>query len=316
MNLIEQEAAIDASASARATAASAKSRRAMKRYLLVALAMICAVVGFAAWTAQRLPECTVIGFELWQLIAIICILCLSGLMSGLSGFGFSAVGSSCLLFIPPKLGVPLLMALSTANQFMSLSQLREDMPKNWREAWPRGAGPYILGGLAGVPIGIWLLNHLPASKLMVVFGVILTAYSVYSLLKPSHLQMKDPGSAASGMTVGFIGGTVGGFTAFPGAAVVVWTGLRNLPKKMTRSIVQPYILALQVMSLATTAYAYPSIFGGRFWTLLAVTMPIVLPGTIGGVLLYRRISDINFKRISFILLGLSGAGLLLKALLK
>jgi uncharacterized membrane protein YfcA len=253
---------------------------------------------------------------LWQLIAIVAILCLSGLMSGLSGFGFSAIGSSCLLFIPPKLGVPLLMALSTANQLMSVSQLRQDMPKTWKEAWPAGAGPYVLGGVLGVPLGIWLLNHMPAAKLMLVFGVILTLYSVYSILKPVGMKMKGPTGSGSGIGVGFIGGTVGGFTAFPGAAVVVWTGLRNLPKQMTRAIVQPYILVLQVMSLATTAYAYPSIFARHFWILLAITMPIVLPGTIGGVFLYRRVSDVNFNRISLILLGLSGVGLLVKVLLK
>jgi hypothetical protein len=70
------------------------------------------------------------------------------------------------------------------------------------------------------------------------------------------------------------------------------------------------------MSLATTAYAYPAVFGRHFWTLLVITMPIVLPGTIGGVYLYRRVSDVNFKRISLVLLGLSGIGLLVKVLLK
>jgi uncharacterized membrane protein YfcA len=208
------------------------------------------------------------------------------------------------------------MALSTANQFMSLGQLRQDMPKSWAEAWPEGSAPYIFGGVIGVPLGIWLLNHLPAPKLMLVFGVILTLYAVYSLAKPAHAKTKGAGGAASGMAVGFIGGTVGGFTAFPGAAVVVWTGLRNLPKRATRAIVQPYILVLQIVSLATNAYAHPNIFGRRFWLLLAITMPVVLPGTIGGVLLYKRISDVNFKRISFFLLGLSGVGLLIKVLLR
>src|SRR5205085_642015 len=117
---------------------------------------------------------------------------------------------------------------------------------------------------------------------------------------------------ASGFTVGFIGGAIGGFTAFPGAAVVVWTGLRDLPKSINRGIVQPYILVTQVMSLAYNAYVYPNSFTHRFWLLLAVTMPIVLPGTFGGVMLYRHISDVNFKRVSFLLLGLSGLTLLLR----
>jgi hypothetical protein len=33
-------------------------------------------------------------------------------------------------------------------------------------------------------------------------------------------------------------------------------------------------------------------------------------------MLYKRISDVNFKRITFILLGLSGVGLVIKVLLK
>jgi hypothetical protein len=40
----------------------------------------------------------------------------------------------------------------------------------------------------------------------------------------------------------------------------------------------------------------------------------VLPGTLGGVWLYRRISDVNFRRISFFLLGVSGVTLLAKAI--
>jgi uncharacterized membrane protein YfcA len=283
---------------------------------IIGIAGVALAAAILLFASHQLYAGTVIGLPLWQLIAIIEILCLAGLMSGLSGFGFSAIGSSCLLFIQPKLGVPLLMALSTANQFMSVSQLREDMPKNWREAWRGGPAPYVMGGLVGVPIGLWLLNHLPASRLMLVFGAILTVYSLYSLFKRPSTLVRAAGGSVSGVAVGFVGGTIGGFTAFPGAAVVVWTGLRNLPKRMTRSIVQPYILVLQVVSLALNAYVNPAIFAARFWLLLTVTVPFVLPGTIGGVSLYRRISDVSFRRVSFILLGLSGAGLLLKVLLK
>ncbi len=291
--------------------------RAGKKMLWMAVGTTAVIVSaLALWMAHGLSSQTFVGFPLWQMIAIVEILFLAGVMSGLSGFGFSAIGSSCLLFMSPKLGVPLLMALSTANQFMSLSQLRKDMPKTWKDAWPNGTVPYVLGGVIGVPLGIWLLNHLPAGKLMLVFGAFLTLYAAYSLLKPASAKLKVTGGAASGITVGFIGGTVGGFTAFPGAAVVVWTGLRDLPKQVTRSIVQPYILVLQIISLAVTACVYSSTFGSRFWVLLAITLPIVLPGTISGVLLYRRISDLNFRRVSFILLGISGVGLLVKVLLK
>jgi uncharacterized protein len=58
---------------------------------------------------------------------LLLILGLSAMVSGLSGFGFSAIGAICLWLLPPTLAVPLLMALSSANQMMSLGQIRADM---------------------------------------------------------------------------------------------------------------------------------------------------------------------------------------------
>src|SRR5437763_1110889 len=104
-------------------------------------------------------------------------------MSGLSGFGFSAVGALCLILLPPKLGVPLLMTLSAANQLMSLRQLKADM-KPMRQWWPDGPAPYLLGGLVGVPIGLAILSSLPTTRLMLVFGGFLVLYATYSLLRP------------------------------------------------------------------------------------------------------------------------------------
>ena len=42
-------------------------------------------------------------------------------------------------------------------------------------------------------------------------------------------------------------------------------------------------------------------------------MPVVLPCTLLGVKLYHSLSDVNFRRVTFILLGVSGLGLLIKA---
>ena len=110
-----------------------------------------------------------------------------------------------------------------------------------------------------------------------------------------------------------MGGVIGGFTAFPGAVVVVWSGLRQLPKVESRAIVQPYILGMQVLSLGMLTLQHPETFDHRYWTLLAISIPVVLPCTLLGVNLYRSLSDINFRRVTFMLLGTSGFGLLVKA---
>lgn len=252
-------------------------------------------------------------FDLVRLLILMAILGASAIMSGLSGFGFSAIGAFCLLLLPPKLGVPLLMSLSTANQLMSLGQLKADM-KPLKEWWPNGPAPYLLGGFVGVPIGLAILHALPTSTLMAVFGGFLVLYAAYSMLKPDSAHISFDGGWSFSALVGAIGGVIGGFTAFPGAAVVVWSGLRGLPKSESRAIVQPYILGLQVLSLAMLAVQHPETFGHSFWTLLALTVPVVLPCTLLGVRLYKSLSDINFRRVTFMLLATSGAGLLVKAI--
>jgi uncharacterized protein len=272
----------------------------------VAVAIVCALV-FVVPNRSDLAA----GFSTREIIVIDAILFLSGIMSGLSGFGFSAVGAATLLWIPPITEAPLLQTLSTGNQLLAVEQLRADMPKSWRRFWA-GPGYCILGGLPGAYVGIWMLSHLPARQLMTVFGSSLVLYSAYSIFKPIGAKLRGFDGPLTAAIVGFIGGAFGGFTAFPGAAVVVWTGLRELPKVQVRAIIQPYIIMSQLFSLSLIALQHPSYFSHRYWILLLWTLPAVLPGTFAGVTLYRHISDVNFRRISFCLLGASGAALLIR----
>ena len=252
------------------------------------------------------------GFPPLTIALLVLILAASALMSGLSGFGFSAIGALCLILLPPKLGIPLLMTLSAANQVMSLRQLKADMRpiKHW---WPDGPAPYLLGGLVGVPVGLAILGALPTSDLMLVFGAFLVLYAAYSLARPHGAHTTVQGGWLASSLVGMSGGVIGGFTAFPGAAVVVWNGLRHVPKREARAIVQPYIFVLQILSIALLAVQRPETFNSTYWWLVAITVPVVLPCTLMGVKLYHSLSDINFRRVTFILLGVSGLGLLMKA---
>jgi hypothetical protein len=276
-------------------------------------AVAAVVVVVAAIVALPGTPNAVAGLSIRELASVEAIVFLSGVMSGLSGFGFSAIGATTLLLLAPILQVPLFQTLSTGNQLLSAGQLREDMPKSWKDVWA-GPGPCMLGGVVGVPIGIWLLSHLPAVRLTTAFGALLVLYAVYSMFKPSSFKLRGFDGAAAGAAVGFLGGVVGGFTAFPGAAVVVWTGLRGLPKARHRAIVQPYIIMSQIYSLGLVAWLHPSYLGARFCLLLALTFPAVVPGTLSGLAIYKRMSDLNFKRVTYLLLGTSGMALLAKTL--
>ena len=66
------------------------------------------------------------------------VLFLAGVVSGLSGFAFSAVAACILWLLPPLQAVPLLMLLSICNQLLSVGKLRQEMVL-WGTAEREGA---------------------------------------------------------------------------------------------------------------------------------------------------------------------------------
>lgn len=258
-----------------------------------------------AFSAGGLNNCTA--------LLIAGTLFLAGGVSGLSGFAFSAVAACVLWLLPPLQAIPLLMLLSATNQLLSAGSLRHDM-KLLSSGEGEGAFPYILGGLAGVPVGLRLLKRLPAAQFACGLGLFLMAYAVFSLLKGSRLRL-DASGWGPAVAVGAAGGIVGGFSGFPGSIPVVYLGLQGKTKSETRGVLQPYILTLQVVSLSILAVTRPSIFGGAFWLLFALALPSVLAGTWAGVTLYQRLSDANFRLAVWVLLFVSGTSLVVKSVI-
>ena len=241
------------------------------------------------------------------------VLFLAGVVSGLSGFAFSAVAACSLWLLPPLQAVPLLMLLSACNQLLSAGALRKELVLR-STAEREGALAYIAGGLVGVPIGLGLLQALPTRYFASGLGLFLIIYSVVVLLKPDRLRIGLSGWKPA-VAAGAAGGIVGGFSAFPASIPAVYLGLRGLSKAETRSITQPYILVMQLISLSILALTRHAIFNMEFWSLWALTLPAVLLGTSTGVALYRRMSEVNFRRAVLILLMVSGGSLLAKALI-
>jgi uncharacterized protein len=291
-----------------ASPASPAERATWKGLIAPAALLALAALLFAAAGGSSLGP----GLTPSRFAALAAVLYVAGVMSGLCGFGFAAPGALSLFLLPPLTAIPLLQGLSTFNQALSIAQLRREMPWRWKEWFPHGPGPLVLGGLATAPAGIWVLNHLPARTLTILVGVATLCYAAFALVR-RHEPVGPPGLPAA-VGVGALGGIVGGFTAQSGLVVIVWCGLRGLSRSATRALVQPYTIVVQTAFVAWHAMRNPEHFGPSFWALLALTVPVVLPGTLTGVWLYRRVSDHGFRRASLALLALGALALILRAL--
>jgi len=225
-------------------------------------------------------------------------------VSGMAGFAFSAAAGAFLLHaVAPQEAVPLMMACSIGVQAASLLWLRQVM--RWRDS-----AKFILGGMLGIVPALYLLTHVDAAAFRIGFGIFLAGYSAYMLFRPKLIALERITAAAYDGAVGFAGGLIGGLTAMPGAAPVVWCDLQGLPKEQQRGIVQPFIAVMQIASVLMLVGT------GRLPTAflpdLGVAAPAVAAGTALGIYMFGKVDEVNFRRIVLGALLISGISFLIK----
>jgi uncharacterized protein len=219
-------------------------------------------------------------------------------VSGLAGFAFSAVAGAILLHVfPPLEAVPLMMACSIAVQAANLFALRNSM--EWK-----GSLVFIIGGLLGIPIAIFLLQNVDTGTFRMVFGAVVALYATYALFRPALISLRQMKNRSSNALVGFGGGLVGGLTAMPGALPTIWCDLHGLPKSKQRGLVQPFIAAMQLFSLVLM-FSNQSLSSKVIFD-FGISLPALAAGTALGISLFGRINELAFKRTILSLLLFSG----------
>jgi len=134
--------------------------------------------------------------------ALLLAMFLGGFVSGISGFAFSAVAGAILLQVyPPVFAVPLMMACALVAQLYSLISLRNSM--EWRKALP-----LIVGGIVGMPIGLYALRSVDAHTFRLGFGIFLAVYSAYMLFWPATFSAHKKDGGVTSYAIGFAGGEI------------------------------------------------------------------------------------------------------------
>jgi uncharacterized membrane protein YfcA len=222
-------------------------------------------------------------------------------VSGLAGFAFSAVAGGILLrVLEPMDAIPLMMACSVGVQATNLWALRKSI--DWKQS-----RMLVFGGLLGVPIAVWLLQHADTRIFREGFGVMIAVYAAYMLFRPGLTYLQQMNERRNAL-IGFGGGLVGGLTAMPGAIPTIWCDIHGMPKAQQRGVVQPFIAAMQVFALALLLIQHD--LSSRVFIDLALSIPALLAGSTLGMLAFRYVKEQTFRRIILSLLMASGLLLL------
>lgn len=221
---------------------------------------------------------------------------LGGIAAGGSGFAFGLAASSIWLHrIDPLHSAILITGCGLLLHLTTIWPQR-------RHIEPGKLWPFVAGGLAGIPIGVYLLARTDAEVLKIVLGSFLLAFGTYALIAP-RLYTVSAGGRVADAGVGFVGGILGGIGGYSGVIPTIWTQLRGWPKEIARAVYQPYVIIIQGITLAGIVWVT---FDTAGLIMLIVVLPPLLVGTWIGWQLYGKLNERRFRQILALLLIGSG----------
>jgi uncharacterized protein len=238
-------------------------------------------------------------------LEISMIIFVSAVISSTVGFAFSAIAAAMILYCVPNglEAVRIMMIASIGIQAYSVAGLSHAI------RWSRCV-PFMLGGIAALPIGVHLLLllNVQAQCYALVMGAALVAYGLFMLVRrPGSIKPGDYPVADA--LIGALGGITGPLAALPAVGVTIWCGMRGWDKVTQRAVYQPYILVMQVVALCALSLApqHPSLDPALF--------VYALPGLAGAVIglrIFRRLSDLQFQQMVNLALVVSGIALVVR----
>jgi uncharacterized protein len=240
-----------------------------------------------------------------QIALIVIGAAVAGFVQGLSGFGFSLVALSFWAWaLEPQLAAVLAVFGGLSGQVLAALRVRRGFELG-------RVGPFVAGGLAGLPLGLWLLPQVDAVLFRAFVGGLLALWCPLMLLSARLPPLRAGGRAADALA-GALGGAMGPLGGFTGAVPTLWCTLRGFKRDVQRSVVQNFNLSMLAVTMA--AYLATGVVKRPMWGPMALVLPALLVPALVGMRVYVGISPQAFRTVVLSLLTASGAAMLANAL--
>ena len=225
----------------------------------------------------------------------------AGFVQGLSGFAFGMVAMSFWAWtLDPRLAATLAVFGALVGQLLAVFTVRRGF--NLRLLLP-----FVLGGLAGIPLGVAVLPHLDMAWFKALLGGFLALWCPVMLMARS-LPPITVGGRLGDTVAGMAGGVLSGIGGFAGPVPTLWATLRGFGKDEQRAVIQNFNLSMLLVTMGV--YLGSGVVTVQMLPYFAIVAPAMLVPTLLGARLYIGISEARFRQIVLGLLTASGVALL------
>jgi uncharacterized protein len=242
--------------------------------------------------------------ELGEIATLAAIAFLGALIFGVTGFGAALVTIPLATHFVPLQFALALFALGDLAMAWSVGL---ENPRNAvRAEWMRLV-PMILAGTA---LGVTVLVNLPREAGMLLLGVFVFAFAVYSLVKRASTRVIP---AAWGWIAGLVGGITSTLFGAGGPPYAIYLSQRGLTKEQLRATMG--FATMTSISLRVIAFLITGLLlQADVWIAALAVVPAAFVGIAVARVAFSRISREALLRAISVMLLVSGGSLVVHAL--
>ncbi|HSS98612.1 MAG TPA: sulfite exporter TauE/SafE family protein, partial [Terriglobales bacterium] len=178
--------------------------------------------------------------------------------------------------------------------------------QDWKHVELRSALGLILSALPGIPVGVWVLARGSEHAVKLILGLLIVAFSIYSLLAKNKQQVAHDNSFWL-VSCGFLSGVLGGAYGMNGPPLAVYGAFRRWAPQHFRATLQGYFLPASIAGLI--GYAVLGLWQPPLTRYFLLCLPVVAVGIVLGRVINQQMSGQGFFR--FVYAGLIVIGCVL-----
>lgn len=237
-------------------------------------------------------------------VGVLLVVFAATLIRSAFGFGEALIAVPLLaLFLPITVAAPVAVLLSITIAAIVVAQ-------DWEKIHLRSAGWLVGFTLLGIPLGLLLLTRVHEQAVKSVLGVLLFAFSGYSLIGASPPELRrDSRRWLAGC--GFCAGVLGGAYGMNGPPLVIYGAMRRWSAQHFRATLQGYFLPASILGML--GYSFAGLWVPAVTHYYLVSLPVVLPTIFLGRWLNHRMRGDTFLRYVHMGLLCIGVALLTQA---
>jgi hypothetical protein len=233
-------------------------------------------------------------------IHVLVVIFLATLIRSTFGFGEALIAVPLLaLRISVAIAAPLAVLVSVLVAGVIVAQ-------DWKKIEIRSAAGLVLSSLLGIPLGLLLLTRLNDHVVKLLLGLLIAAFSIYSLTVKMKLHLKKDHPIWL-LGCGFCSGVLGGAYGMNGPPLAIYGSLRRWSPQHFRATLQGYFLPASLAGLI--GYAAIGLWVPAVTHYFLLSLPgAILAILIGRFLNHRLRGDAFFR---FVYAGLIVIGSIL-----